>query len=386
MGQEQNSHVALVYDRSLDAYDLGPQHPLRPERVSLAVALIEAYGLIGAGVLEITAPEPATLEQLLRVHTAEYVETVVEASACHGWWAPRHGIGPGDTPEFPRMHDGASLVAGATTVAVALVHEGRCRRAFSPAGGLHHAHRDRAAGFCVYNDVAVAVAAALDVDPDLRVLYLDIDAHHGDGVQEAFYDDPRVLTISVHEDGRYLYPGTGSVRERGEGRGLGTAVNVPLPPYATDECYRLVFERVVLPVARDFQPHFLVTQNGTDAHWSDPLTTLGQTIDGYEWLFARTIELADEVCGGRIVACGGGGYAWAKVVPRVWTLLAASLVGVTLSDELPEEWCERLRELGYEPPASLRSDDGPARTDAQRTSLLEATNRVIGEVLDGLRV
>lgn len=373
--------TALVYDESLGAYDLDPAHPLRPERVSLTIDLIRAYGLLANGALELVAPRPASSAELLMAHDARYIETVIEASAAPGWWRPRHGIGPGDTPEFAGMHDAAALVAGATTVAAEYVCDGRSRRAFSPAGGLHHAHRDRAAGFCVYNDVAVAIAAMLHRDPDLRILYLDIDAHHGDGVQEAFYEEPRVLTISLHEDGRYLYPGTGSARERGAGAGLGSAINLPMPPYATDECYRLAFERVVAPAARESRPDVIVTQNGADAHWSDPLTTLGQTIAGYEWLFARSVELAEEVCDGRLVACGGGGYAWATVVPRVWTLLASALAGVTLPDELPAEWRERVRALGYEPPASLRGDDGPAHTHAQRTSVLEATGRVIDEVV-----
>ena len=369
--------TALVYDDRLSAYGFGEGHPLRPERVSLAVDLIGAYGLVDGERLVATEPRPASLEDLHRVHDPRYVAFVQTASDSPDRWVQHMGIGPGDTPAFRGMHEAAALVAGATTVAVEAVTSGRHARALAPAGGLHHAHRDRAAGFCVYNDVAVAIAAALARDPALRVAYLDIDAHHGDGVQEAFYHEPRVLTISLHEDGRYLYPGTGSWRERGEGEGTGTAVNVPLPPYATAECYRIAFDEVVGPAVRAFGPGLIVTQNGADAHWSDPLTSLGQTVGGYEWLFEHIVRLADEVCAGRLVACGGGGYAWATAVPRIWTLLAASLVRVSLADELPEAWVGRVRGLGVEPPPSLRADVLPPAIKADEAEVVRLTRRVI---------
>jgi acetoin utilization protein AcuC len=376
----ESAATALVYAPSLDAYDLGPGHPLRPERVSLAVTLTRAFGMVADGALEVVMPRPATREEILRVHGGQYVATVIEASSEPGWWVPRRGIGPGDTPEFAGMHDASALVAGATTQAIECVVSGTHRRGFSPAGGLHHAHRDRAAGFCVYNDVAIGIAAAIESHPDLRVLYLDIDAHHGDGVQEAFYEEPRVLTISIHEDGRYLYPGTGSARESGEGAGAGFALNVPMPPQATDECYLMAFERVVRPAARAFEPDIIVTQNGADAHWGDPLTSLGLTVPGYTALFGRNVGLAEELCHGRLVACGGGGYSWATVVPRIWTLLGASLIRVTPADELPPSWCEQVRTLGYEPPPSLRHDEGPPVTDADRASVLRIAEKIVDDL------
>ncbi|MBN2848279.1 MAG: acetoin utilization protein AcuC [Coriobacteriia bacterium] len=376
--------VALVYSPALNAYDLGPAHPLRPERVSLAVALMEVYGLIAERALRPVEPRSATREELLRVHDAEYVETVERASVGRGMWVPKRGIGPGDTPDFPGMHEAAARVAGATTVALECVQSGAYIRAFSPAGGLHHAHRDRAAGFCVYNDVAVAIAAARAADPTLRVMYVDIDAHHGDGVQEAFYEDPDVLTVSLHESGRYLYPGTGSEHERGEGEGLGAAINVPLPPYATDECYRLAFDEVVAPAARAFQPDVIASQNGADAHWADPLTSLGLTLAGARDLYLRITALSDEVCGGRLVACGGGGYSWATVVPRAWTLLAATLVGAGLPERLPEPWREQVRALGYEPPQQLTEDPGPELDDVTRARICEDARRVVAAVAAGI--
>jgi len=274
--------VALIYDSGLDAYDLGEHHPLRSERVT--------------GTIE-----------LLRVHTAEYLHAVRHAGPPVSAEAFAHGFDSPDNPVFAGMHEVSALIAGAGIVAMRAVLGGDFCRSFSIAGGLHHAHRDRAAGFCVYNDVAVAIADALAHDPTLRIAYIDIDAHHGDGVQEAFYSESRVLTFSVHESGRYLFPGTGFPEERGEGPGSGTAFNLPLPPGATDACYRLAFERAIAPAVRAFAPDLLVLQAGADAHHSDPLTSLGLALPGYRWLVEHIIALSDELTGGRIVAFGGGG-------------------------------------------------------------------------------
>lgn len=382
-------HSSLVYSPVLDAYDLGPSHPLRPERVSLAVGLLGAHGLIAEppasapsspAAFRALAPAPASHEDLLRVHDPAYIAAVERASA-DPEQPVGHGIGPGDTPAFRGMHEASALVAGASCAALDEVLSGRSVHAFAPAGGLHHAHHDRAAGFCVYNDAAVAMASAIAHDPDLRIAYIDIDAHHGDGVQEAFSAEPRVLTISLHEDGRYLYPGTGSFRERGEGPAFDTVLNVPMPPFATPACYLQAVERVVAPTVRRFGPDLIVTQNGADAHWSDPLTTLGMTIPGYEAVFAQFTALADECTGGRMVALGGGGYSWLTVVPRVWALLGASLLSVTLPDELPESWCERIRTLGVDVPAALRDDPAPGLPEARRALALHDAEYVIERIL-----
>lgn len=374
--------TALVYTPALDSYDFGPGHPLRPERVSLAVHLLSDYGLTSTRDHSATSGlrpfpvTPADAESLLRVHDPAYVEAVMRASVDPGI-PVGHGIGPGDTPAFSGMHEAAALVAGASCAGMRLLLAGDAQRALAPAGGLHHAHRDRAAGFCVYNDAAVAIASALAHDPRPRIAYIDIDAHHGDGVQEAFYAEPRVLTISLHQDGRYLYPGTGSYRERGEGPAAGTALNVPLPPYATPECYLLALDTLVAPAVRVFSPDILVTQNGADAHWSDPLTTLGMTIPGYESIFAHLTSLAEEVTSGRMLALGGGGYSWRTVVPRVWALLGASLLGVNLPDDLPHGWRTQLAHLGIEPPQSLRDDPAPSLDADTRELVLHDTSHVI---------
>lgn len=386
-------NACLIFSLELAAYDLGADHPLRPERVTLAVALMEAYGLLappddpGPGVLDVIEPASAADDDLLLVHDADYVAVVKELSEHpSGAFLSRKGLGSADTPVFPGMHEASALVAGSTIRAIDEVFDAAHARAFSVAGGLHHAHRDRAAGFCIYNDAAIGIAHALQRRPDMRVLYVDIDAHHGDGVQETFYADPRVLTISLHETGMALYPGTGFADERGEAAGLGFSANVPMPPYATDACYRLAFEGAVVPLAREFAPDLIVAQCGADAQHDDPLTTLGLTVGGHAWLTRSIVSLADEVCGGRLVALGGGGYGWEHVVPRAWTLAAAALADVELPEPLPEVWRERVRAVaGVEPPNGLRADTfevGPsveeqllAATRASVEGLMETAER-----------
>ncbi len=236
------------------------------------------------------------------------------------------------------MHAVSALIAGGTIRALDGVLGGEFRRAFNPAGGLHHAHRDRAAGFCVYNDCAIAIARATARQPGLRVAYVDIDAHHGDGVQEAFYARDDVLTISLHESGRYLYPGTGASGDIGEGIGRGYAVNVPLPPYAGSAEYQLAFDRVVEPALRAFGPDAIVAQLGADSYRADPLTHLDMTVAGHAGLVTRLAAISDELCEGRLVATGGGGYEAFSATPRMWACAMAVLLGVEPPAELPAEW------------------------------------------------
>jgi acetoin utilization protein AcuC len=278
------------------------------------------------------------------------------------------------------MHETAALTAGASVVAVDEVVERRRRRSFSLAGGMHHAHRARAAGFSVYNDAAVAIAVARRRRPGLKVLYIDIDAHHGDGVQEAFYGSNEVMTISIHESGVYAYPGTGFPSERGYGDGEGYSANVPLPALASDACYRLVFESVVEPLVRAFAPDLIVAQVGVDAHYSDPITDLGLTLPGYRHLVTGVRRLADQLCGGRLVARGGGGYNL-RVVPLAWTWVMAELLGRELADELPERWREHFDELlGGGTPASLGERDRVELPRDREEQLLELTRRSIEDV------
>jgi acetoin utilization protein AcuC len=342
-----------------------------------------AYGIPRpGGTIE---PRAASEQELMLVHSAGYIETVIEAS---DWGTGLHtgsGLGTEDNPIFPGMHRISALVCGASIVAVDEVLSGRRTRTFSIAGGLHHAHRSRAAGFCVYNDVAVAIAVARAARPELRVLYVDIDAHHGDGVQEAFDGTPKVMTVSLHETGVYAFPGTGFPSEMGHDEGRGYAVNVPMPRFATDECYRLAFDRVVAPLARAFQPDVIVGQFGADAHHSDPLTDLGMTLPGYRDTVDRVVGLADELCEGRLVALGGGGYQIVNVVPLAWTWVMGRLLGIELADEIPEIWRERVVALARkDAPRSLGANDIFELPAEQAASVLAQTGLVVREARDAL--
>lgn len=375
--------AALIWDPALADYNLGPTHPLNPVRLTLSVDLMEAYGFLDED--DIIDPRPATDLQIALVHSRGYIETVVEAS---DWGTGLHagsGLGTDDNPIFPGMHDVAALICGASITGLREVVTGKRTRTFSIAGGLHHAHRSRAAGFCVFNDAAVAIAVAREERPGLRVLYIDVDAHHGDGVEEAFAGSAEVMTISLHESGLFAFPGTGFPSETGYDAGRGYAVNVPLPRLATDECYRLAFDHVVDPLARAFAPDVIVAQLGADAHHTDPLTDLGMTLPGYRDVVDRIIALADDLCEGRLAALGGGGYQIVTVVPLAWTWVMARLTGVELAEEIPENWRERVVAKGLaQPPRTLGADDRFELPAAQAEFVLTQTETAIRDVRDAV--
>lgn len=348
--------VALIWDPSLAAYDLGPAHPLNPLRLVLTVELMESFELLTPET--VIAPREATESELLLVHSSGYVEAVRHAGDWGSDFRPIMGLGTEDNPIYPGMHEVAALTCGGSIRGIEEVLSGRQKRTFSIAGGMHHAHRSRAAGFSIYNDVAVGIAVARQQRPDLKVLYVDIDAHHGDGVQEAFAGSAEVLTISIHQSGVHAFPGTGFPGEIGYGPGAGFSANLPLPPYATDACFALAFDDVIAPLARAFGPDVIVAQLGVDAHHRDPQTDLGLTLPGYHALVRGIIALADELCAGRLAAVGGGGYHIAEVVPLAWTWVLAELGGMRLDDEVPDAWRARVRSrFGFEPPESMGERD-----------------------------
>ena len=371
--------AALIWDPALAAYDLGEAHPLNPLRLTLSVELMGAFDILEPGV--VVRPSPATENELMLVHSIGYIEAVREASDWGFGTRMSMGLGTEDNPVYPGMHDIAALTCGGTIRGIEEVLSGDRLRTFSIAGGMHHAHRSRAAGFSVYNDASVGIAVARQKHPGLKVLYIDIDAHHGDGVQESFAGTDEVLTISIHESGLYAFPGTGFAGESGYGPGEGFSANVPLPAFATDECFALAFNEAVLPMARAFGPDIIVAQLGVDAHHDDPQTDLGLTIPGYRALVRGIIGLADELCEGRLAALGGGGYHIVEVVPIAWTWVMAKLGGVDLSDDVPESWREHVRtRLGCEPPKSMgehdRFDSPPERAER----VLELTALRVGEL------
>jgi acetoin utilization protein AcuC len=375
-----SKRVELVwYGDDAPWYDHGPSHPLRPARVILTRELIHAYGLLHHESAEETPARDATEGELLLVHTEPYVDAVRRAG--HGepgpWW--QFGFGSGDNPVFGQMHEAAARVAGASLVAAEAVASGRADHAFNPAGGLHHAMPARASGFCVYDDPAIAIASLLESGIS-RVAYVDVDVHHGDGPQAIFYGDPRVLTISLHQDGRTLFPGTGFVHEWGDGEARGTKVNIPLPPRTGDDGWLAAFDEVVPPLVEAWRPEVLVTHLGCDTHSSDPLANLSLTTAAYRQTAARLHDLAHRAAGGRWVATGGGGYQWATVVPRAWTIYFAEMVGADLADELPHLWVDRARlEAGRPVPTTL--SEPPARglgADA------DAVTRVVADTKESI--
>jgi acetoin utilization protein AcuC len=326
----------ILWDPALLGYHLG-DHPMDPVRVELTIELARALGVLDRPDTLVEAPAPAGDEALFRVHRPAYVAAVRAAAA--GEIRRGFGFDTPDTPVFSAMHTAADLIAGATVRAAEAVWHGEVRRAVNVAGGLHHAMPDHASGFCVYNDPAVAIARLLDLGAE-RVAYVDVDVHHGDGVQEIFYADPRVLTVSIHESGRTLFPGTGFPAETGAPGAEGCAVNVALPPGTGDTAWLRAFHAVVPGVVRAFDPQILVTQCGADGHRSDPLANLKLTVDGQRATYIALRALADEVCEGRWVATGGGGYALVECVPRAWTHLLAVATGAPIDPAtvLPERW------------------------------------------------
>ena len=353
-------HVA--WDEELVKYDFGPGHPLAPVRVELTIELARQFGVLDADGVTVAAPPPATDAELELVHDPRYIAAVKRASGADpGAVVGRFGLGTEDDPIFPGMHEASALVAGATLAAARAVWSGGALHGASIGGGLHHAMADHASGFCVYNDPAIAIRWLLDAGAE-RVAYVDIDVHHGDGVQAAFYDDPRVLTISLHEHPATLFPGTGRASETGGPDALGYAVNVALPAGTRDAGWLRAFHAVVPPLLREFQPRILVSQHGCDTHWMDPLANLELTIDAQRAAHAAVHSLAHEVAGGRWLLTGGGGYELVKVVPRTWTHLLAEAAGRPIEPRAatPAAWRDFARDRTGEQAPDSMTEGAPA--------------------------
>jgi acetoin utilization deacetylase AcuC-like enzyme/GNAT superfamily N-acetyltransferase len=343
---------------------LGPQHPMQLKRLEALVDLLETSGLWQPDHEQTRLDgRAATLEELGQIHTSDYITAVQRLSMLGetitnteegnklAELALHYGFGDGDTPIVPYMHDVMARIAGRTLVALSAVmglptgstfstEDERPLHVFHPAGGWHHAFAERASGFCIYNDIAVAIAHVLR-EREAKVLYIDFDAHHGDGVQRTFYDDPRVMTVSFHETGRYLFPGTGDVLELGKGTGRGYAVNIPLEPFTEDDSYIEAMNLLLAPLVTSFAPDVIFSVHGCDTHAWDPLTHLHLTTRGIRTQVQIAHHLAHTYCGGRWVAVGGGGYDPYRVVPRAWSLLWAEMSEQVVPQRLPDEWVAR---------------------------------------------
>ncbi|MCT1430011.1 acetoin utilization protein AcuC [Brachybacterium muris] len=343
---------AVVWDDAFAQYDFGPYHPMSPVRLTLTRDLARAAGLLDRpGVTVIDAPV-ASQEQLASVHDAAYIEAVRRASAPHDLATDdeliAYGIGGDDVPAFLGMHEASARIAGGSLAAIDAILTGSVRRAVNVAGGMHHARPGRASGFCVYNDAAIAIRHALDAG-EQRVLYADVDVHHGDGVETALWDEPRAITLSVHESGEHLFPGTGFVQDTGGQKAPGSAINLPLPPRTDADGWVRAIRATVPALARAIRPTLLVTQHGADTHRVDPLADFTVSLEAQREVMILMREIAEEVCEGRWLSLGGGGYAVVDVVPRSWAHLIAVATGepVDPDEPLPQAYLDadaRVRE------------------------------------------
>jgi len=352
--------LTLVWDERLTGYDFGPGHPLAPVRVELTMALARELGVLARPEVSMLEPKPAEEAELQLVHDRDYIDAVRQAGR-DGRPNGRYGLGTPDNPVFAGMHEASALVAGATLAAARAVWHGEAGHGANIAGGLHHAMRRAASGFCVYNDPAIAISWMLAQGAQ-RIAYVDVDVHHGDGVQAAFYDDPRVLTISLHEHPATLFPGTGLASEIGSGEGRGYAVNVALPAGTGDAGWLRAFDAVVPPLLRVFGPEVLVSQHGCDSHRLDPLANLRLSVDGQRRALLMVHELAHETAGGRWLLTGGGGYELVQVVPRTWTHLLAVAAGHPVDPglDVPAGWRAMAVERTGESAPTRMTDDAPA--------------------------
>ncbi|MFJ6982638.1 MULTISPECIES: acetoin utilization protein AcuC [unclassified Streptomyces] len=344
-----SGRAQLMWDEAVTGYDFGPDHPMDPVRLALTRSLVDAFGLDRE--VDVVSAKPAGDSTLRLVHREDYIAAVKAASVNPRAADLTYGLGTVDDPAFAGMHEVSALIAGLSVGAAEAVWRGEAPHAVNFAGGLHHAMPGGAAGFCVYNDAALAIARLLELGAR-RVAYVDVDVHHGDGVQAAFWDDPRVLTISLHEHPRTLFPQTGWPEETGAGAGEGAAANVALPAGTGDAGWLRAFHAVVPELVADFRPEVLVTQHGADTHFEDPLAHLAVSLDAQRAVQVACHELAHAHAGGKWVALGGGGYAVVDVVPRSWTHLVGVVAGKPVAPEtvIPEGWrgevFARTRELG----------------------------------------
>ncbi len=372
----------LVYGPRSTAYDFGPAHPLTPRRFGTGISLLEELGAVPN-----LAPEPATDEELQTIHDPAYVAAVREFSE-HPFGPPRFGVGPGDTPPFAGMHEASAAVAGGSLRAVEAILRGDVLHAFHPGGGLHHAMPARASGFCVYDDPALAVARARA--DGLRVLYVDLDVHHGDGVQAIHWSDPGVMTASIHETGAALFPGSGFADELGGGAARGTKVNLPLDPGTGERGWLGALEMTLPRLAERFRPEIVVSQHGADSHAFDPLAHLLVTTTAMGAAARLVDTIAHTWAGGRWLATGGGGYDAYRVVPRAWALVWLAQSHREAPDSLPSSWRERwaadaerhgqspIPVTFSDPPnAGLRADAMSARADERALEIARSVLELV---------
>lgn len=346
---------ALFWSPQLLQYDFGAHHPMHPSRLEATWSLVQELGLDARPGASVQIPDVADDAALALAHSPDYIRAVRSVSEDPSREVPECGLGTEDTPGYAGVHEASARLAGGTLQAAEAILDGTAARAVNFGGGMHHAFADRASGFCVYNDCAVAIQRLLD-GGTARVLYLDVDGHHGDGTQSIFWDEPRVMTISIHETGAALFPGTGFATELGGPAAEGAAVNVALPPMSDDAQWLRAYHAVVPQLIEQFRPEVIVSQHGCDSHFQDPLTHLRVSVDAQRELMMDVARQADRWCEGRWIATGGGGYDCYDAVPRSWAHLVAVVTGEALPvrTPLPQRWREHIRDAyGGQPPETM---------------------------------
>jgi acetoin utilization protein AcuC len=363
--------TAFIYSDDFMKYDYGPGHPLKPFRLKLTHDLIKTYGLLSLPDTVLVEAKPAEEDNLLLYHTRDYIDVLKSANGgLEILGQERYGLGFGDNPVFEGVFEWSKLVTGASLQAAELVDSGEVQIAFNISGGLHHALTSRASGFCYINDPVIVISSLLK--KGRRIAYIDIDAHHGDGVQEAFYSTDRVLTISLHESGRYLFPGTGFEGETGEGKGSGYSVNIPMPPSSDDELFVYAFNGVVPPLIGKFKPDIVVGQLGVDSFLTDPLTHLNYTTNGFCEVVRKMKELSP-----KWIALGGGGYEITNVA-KAWTLAWAIMNNIEPPDELPEAFLKQYPLEGFRS-RKLRDEEHRGK-GARKAMIRNEVGRVVTRI------
>lgn len=377
------SNIKYVYSEDLLKYRFSDNHPFNQMRLKLTTDLLFDLGVLTE--YDIIKPRIASDEELKLVHETSYIEAIKKAGKGE---LPKeeydkYGLSSEDTPQFLDMHENSARVVGGTLSAVDAVMNGDAKRACHLGGGLHHGFKGKASGFCIYNDSAVAIQY-LESKYNQRVLYIDTDAHHGDGVQWTFYANENVLNYSIHETGRYLFPGTGNVTERGDGKGFGLTVNVPLDAYTEDNSYLQVFQETIEAVCESFKPDIILSVNGVDIHYLDPLTHLSCTLDTLYKIPYIVTNLANKYCNGKVIMVGGGGYNIWRVVPRAWAHVWFALNDLkTPNNPIPESWINKYQNKSPFPlPTSWKDDNHDYKDIPRRNDISEKNNNTKQRILD----
>lgn len=364
-----------IYSDTLLNYRFNDTHPFNQMRVKMTTELLQAGGYLSED--DIVPPRKATDEEILLVHKKDYVEAVKNAgcSSLSDSKLESYGLNTDDTPAFPDMHEKSKSIVGATLTAVDLIMTGKTKKALNLSGGLHHGFSGRANGFCIYNDSAVAIEY-MRKKYNQKVLYVDTDAHHGDGVQWIFYDSNEVMTYSIHETGRYLFPGTGSLTERGDDQGFGFSVNLPVDAFTEDESFLEAFEESLTKAVKHFKPDIIISQNGVDAHYRDPMTHLSLTSKSFETIPRIVNRLSDQYTDGKWIAVGGGGYNIWQVVPRMWAQIWQSMKNIPPpTGALPESFIKTYQKQSKVAFPVNWEDDLSDFTEIPRRSEITEKNR-----------